>query len=200
MRLFLWFSNTVILYKTYLNDPVELDRLGCNFTPGMINRAVKMVLFEAVAEIIWSSHFQHRFLGAPKAYFLSYVLSAKFLVNPVLSWCTSKSTPLMSITPPSNSPVNVTLSDVRVQYLKKQFVKLCLHTINNQSYNFAYNAYNEGLLSFWRYFFAENSNFGFYAHCSKSSFFVQKIRLWFPVKIVDFLGEKLVIILWFWTF
>ena len=30
--------------------------------------------------------------------------------------------------------------------------------------------------------------------------FCPKIQLWFPVKIVDFLGEKLVKMLWFWTF
>ena len=29
-----------------------------------------------------------------------------------------------------------------------------------------------------------------FAHCSKSSFFVQKIQLWFSEKIVDFLGVK----------
>ena len=30
--------------------------------------------------------------------------------------------------------------------------------------------------------------------------FCPKIQLWFPEKIVDFLGEKLVKMLWFWTF
>ena len=30
--------------------------------------------------------------------------------------------------------------------------------------------------------------------------FCPKIQLWFSVKIVDFLGEKLVKMLWFWTF
>ena len=39
------------------------------------------------------------------------------------------------------------------------------------------------------------------AHCSKSSFFVHKFNLWFPEKIVNFFGgEKLVNMLWFWTF
>ena len=198
MRLFLWFSNTVILYKTYLNDPVELDRLGCNFTPGMINRAVKMVLFEAVAEIIWSSHFQHRFLGAPKAYFLSYVLSAKFLVNPVLSWCTSKSTPLMSITPPSTFPVNVTLSDVRVQYLKKQFVKLCLHTIKvialhtihtmQDSFHFD-DIFSQKIPILAFMHTVRNLNF-----LSKNSTLISRENCRF------YLGENLVNLLWFWTF
>ena len=30
--------------------------------------------------------------------------------------------------------------------------------------------------------------------------FCPKIQLWFPEKVVDFLGEKLVKVLWFWTF
>ena len=39
------------------------------------------------------------------------------------------------------------------------------------------------------------------AHCSKSSFFVQKINFDLPEKIVNFfVVEKLVKMLWFWTF
>ena len=38
------------------------------------------------------------------------------------------------------------------------------------------------------------------AHCSKSSFFVQKFNFDFPRKLSIFLGEKLVKMLWFWTF
>ena len=37
-------------------------------------------------------------------------------------------------------------------------------------------------------------------HCSKSSFFVQKINFDFPRKLSIFLDEKLVKMLWFWTF
>ena len=37
-------------------------------------------------------------------------------------------------------------------------------------------------------------------HCSKSSFFVQKFNFDFPRKLLIFLGEKLVKMLWFWTF
>ena len=37
-------------------------------------------------------------------------------------------------------------------------------------------------------------------HCSKSSFFVQKFNFEFPRKLSIFLGEKLVKMLWFWTF
>ena len=37
-------------------------------------------------------------------------------------------------------------------------------------------------------------------HCSKSSFFVQKFNFDFPRKLSIFLGEKLVKMLWFWTF
>merc|ERR1712004_939033 len=39
-----------------------------------------------------------------------------------------------------------------------------------------------------------------YAHCSKSLFFVQKFNFDFPRKLSIFLGEKLVKMLWFWTF
>ena len=35
----------------------------------------------------------------------------------------------------------------------------------------------------WRYHFKKS-------HCSKSSFYVQKVQLWFPEKIVDLLGGK----------
>ena len=38
------------------------------------------------------------------------------------------------------------------------------------------------------------------AHCSKSSFFVQKFNFYFPKKLSIFWGEKLVKMLWFWTF
>ena len=38
------------------------------------------------------------------------------------------------------------------------------------------------------------------AHCSKSSFFVQKFNFDFPRKLSIFWGEKLVKLLWFWTF
>ena len=38
------------------------------------------------------------------------------------------------------------------------------------------------------------------AHCSKSSFFVQKFNFDFPRILSGFLGEKLVKMLWFWTF
>ena len=39
------------------------------------------------------------------------------------------------------------------------------------------------------------------SHCSKSSFFVQKFNFDFPRKwSIFFLGEKLVEMLWFWTF
>ena len=38
------------------------------------------------------------------------------------------------------------------------------------------------------------------AHCSKSSFFGQKFKFDFPRKLSIFGGEKLVKILWFWTF
>ena len=37
-------------------------------------------------------------------------------------------------------------------------------------------------------------------HCSKSSFFVQKFNFDFPRKLSNFGGEKLVKMLWFWTF
>ena len=37
-------------------------------------------------------------------------------------------------------------------------------------------------------------------HNSKSSFFVQKFNFDFPRKLSIFLGEKLVKMLWFWTF
>ena len=37
-------------------------------------------------------------------------------------------------------------------------------------------------------------------HCSKSSFFVQKFNFDFPTKLSIFFGEKLVKMLWFWTF
>ena len=39
-------------------------------------------------------------------------------------------------------------------------------------------------------------------HCTLFEIFIfcPKIQLWFPVKIVDFLGEKVVKMLWFWTF
>ena len=37
-------------------------------------------------------------------------------------------------------------------------------------------------------------------HCSKSSFFVQKFNFDIPRKLSIFLGEKLVKLLWFWTF
>ena len=39
-----------------------------------------------------------------------------------------------------------------------------------------------------------------FSHCSKSSFFVQKFNFDFPKKLSIFLGEKLVKMLWFWTF
>ena len=38
------------------------------------------------------------------------------------------------------------------------------------------------------------------SHCSKSSFFVQKFNFHFSRKLSIFLGEKLVKMLWFWTF
>ena len=38
------------------------------------------------------------------------------------------------------------------------------------------------------------------SHTVRNLHFCSKIQLWFPVKIVDFLGEKLVKMLWFWTF
>ena len=38
------------------------------------------------------------------------------------------------------------------------------------------------------------------SHCSKSSFFVQKFNFDFPRKFSIFWGEKLVKMLWFWTF
>ena len=40
----------------------------------------------------------------------------------------------------------------------------------------------------------------YYTHCSKSSFFVQKFNFDFLRKLSIFLGEKLVKMLWFWTF
>ena len=40
----------------------------------------------------------------------------------------------------------------------------------------------------------------FFTILSKSFIFCPKIQLWFRDKIVDFLGEKLVKMLWFWTF
>jgi len=38
------------------------------------------------------------------------------------------------------------------------------------------------------------------SHCSKSLFFVLKFNFDFPRKMSIFLGEKLVKMLWFWTF
>ena len=38
------------------------------------------------------------------------------------------------------------------------------------------------------------------SHCSKSSFFVQKFNFDFPRKLSIFWGEKLMKMLWFWTF
>ena len=38
------------------------------------------------------------------------------------------------------------------------------------------------------------------SHCSKSSFFVQKLSFDFPRKLAVFGGEKLVKMLWFWTY
>ena len=37
-------------------------------------------------------------------------------------------------------------------------------------------------------------------HTVRNHHFCPKIQLWFPVKIVNFLGEKLVKMLWVWTF
>ena len=39
-----------------------------------------------------------------------------------------------------------------------------------------------------------------FAHCSKSSFSVQKFNFDFPKKFSTFWGEKLAKFLWFWAF
>ena len=43
-------ENMEIEIQSYLNEPVELDKLGCNFTPGMVKRAVTPVLSDPKAE------------------------------------------------------------------------------------------------------------------------------------------------------
>ena len=43
-------------------------------------------------------------------------------------------------------------------------------------------------------------NFPLFSHFLKSSFFVQKFNFDFPKKLSNFWGEKLVKMLWFWTF
>ena len=55
------------------------------------------------------------------------------------------------------------------------------------------------------FIFQETWDFGWFlliilSHCSKSSFFVQKFNFDFPRKLSIFWGEKLVKMLWFWTF
>ena len=57
----------------------------------------------------------------------------------------------------------------------------------------------------WQSFFPPTDLFFLFSHnlnlhCSKSNFFVQKFNFDFPQKIVDFFGEKLVKMLWFWAF
>ena len=49
----------------------------------------------------------------------------------------------------------------------------------------------------WNFY---KSEIGGGTHCSKSSFFVQKFNFDFPRKLSIFWGEKLVKMLWFWTF
>ena len=48
--------------------------------------------------------------------------------------------------------------------------------------------------------FSGANYFIIFTHCSKSSFFVQKFNFDFPRKLSIFWGEKLVKMLWFWTF
>ena len=53
----------------------------------------------------------------------------------------------------------------------------------------------------FQFFFSARNFFPLMStHCSKSSFFVQKFNFDFPRKLSIFLGEKLVKMLWFWTF
>ena len=52
----------------------------------------------------------------------------------------------------------------------------------------------------WRYGQNRRQNWMNWSHCSKSSFFVQKFNFDFPRKLSIFWVEKLVKMLWFWTF
>ena len=79
----------------------------------------------------------------------------------------------------------------------------------------AFNTYFNCQDSLWQNFILMKENFAFRSggtkmqthrlwgdstHCSKSSFFVHKFNFDFPRKLSIFQGEKLVNMLWFWTF